>query len=98
VSTSTYDKLEVTETPTGWQIDGFVRGETQARLVFTRRGEQLEMLCMTEELACAELSAIEALNDWELVSAHLVRFPAGSHAGPGPEAEPDRRPAARGRT
>jgi hypothetical protein len=74
VSTSTYDKLVVTDTPKGSRIGGFVKGKTQARLVFTRHGEQMEMLCLTEELACAELGAIETLSGWELVSAHLVRF------------------------
>ena len=74
MTTSTHDKLIVTDTPKGSRIGGFVKGKTQARLVFTRHGEQLEMLCMTEELACAELAAIETLRGWELVSAHLVRF------------------------
>jgi hypothetical protein len=75
VTTSTYDKLVVTQTPKGSRIDGFVSGETQARLVFTRGGEEIELLCMTEELACAELAMIEALSGWQLVEAQLVRFP-----------------------
>jgi hypothetical protein len=75
VTTSTFDKLVVTQTPKGSRIDGFVSGETQARLVFTRGGEEIELLCMTEELACAELAMIEALSGWQLVEAQLVRFP-----------------------
>jgi hypothetical protein len=74
VTTSTFDKLVVTQTPTGSQISGFVTGETQARLVFTRRGEQMEIVCMTEDLACAELAAIETLSSWQLVSAQLEPY------------------------
>jgi hypothetical protein len=67
----------VTQTPTGSQISGFVTGETQARLVFTRRGELMEIVCMTEDLACAELAAIEALSSWQLVSARLEPYRRG---------------------
>jgi hypothetical protein len=77
VTTSTFDKLVVTQTPTGSQISGFVTGETQARLVFTRRGEQMEIVCVTEDLACAELAAIEALSSWQLVSARLEPYRRG---------------------
>ncbi len=61
----------MTETATGHQIDGFVDGKTQVRIVFNRRGEQLEIVCVTEALACAELATAEALSGWELVSATL---------------------------
>ena len=74
VSTSTFDNLVVTHTPTGSQISGFVAGETQARLVFTRRGEQIEIVCVTEDLACAQLAAIETLTSWHLVSARLEPY------------------------
>jgi hypothetical protein len=84
VTTSTFDKLVVTQTPTGSQISGFVSGETQARLVFTRRGEQFEIVCMTEDLACAQLAVIETLSSWQLVSAHLEPYRQG---GPAPAAE-----------
>jgi hypothetical protein len=67
----------VTDTPSGPQISGFVSGETQARLVFTRRGEQMEIVCMTEDLACAQLAAIETLSSWELVSACLEPYRRG---------------------
>ena len=67
----TFDNLVLTETPTGQQIDGFIDGETQARIVFSRRGEQSEIVCVTEVLACTELAAVEALNGWQLVSATL---------------------------
>jgi hypothetical protein len=77
VTTSTFDHLVVTQTPTGSQISGFIRGKTQARLVFTRRGEQMEIVCMTEDLACAELAAIDALSTWELVSACLEPYRRG---------------------
>jgi hypothetical protein len=77
VTTSTFDKLVVTQTPTGSQISGFVTGETQARLAFTRRGELMEIVCMTEDLACAELAAIEALSSWQLVSARLEPYRRG---------------------
>jgi hypothetical protein len=70
--------LVVTQTPTGSQISGFVKGETQARLVFTRRGEQMEIVCMTESLACAELAAIEVLSTWQLVSARLEPYRRGA--------------------
>jgi hypothetical protein len=86
VTTSTFDHLVVTQTHTGSQITGFVSGETQARLVFTRRGEQMEIVCMTEDLACAQLAAIESLSSWELVSACLEPYgpsvpPQASWAG-----------------
>lgn len=74
MTTSTFDKLVVTQTPTGPQISGFVSGETQARLVFTRRGEQIEIVCVTEDLACAQLAAIETLSSWQLVSARLEPY------------------------
>jgi hypothetical protein len=77
VTTSTFDHLVVTQTPTGSQITGFVSGKTQARLVFTRRGEQMEIVCMTEDLACAQLAAIESLSSWELVSACLEPYRPG---------------------
>jgi hypothetical protein len=78
VTTSTFDNLVVTQTPAGSQISGFVAGETQARLVFTRRGEQMEIVCMTEDLACAELAAIETLSTWQLVSARLEPYLRGA--------------------
>lgn len=74
VTSSTFDRLVVTETPAGGQISGFVSGKTQARLVFTRRGEQMEIVCMTEKLACAQLSAIDTLSSWQLVSARLEPY------------------------
>lgn len=61
----------MTQTPGGFQIDGFVSGQTQARIAFTRRGEQIEIVCTTEELACTQLATVEALNGWQLVSAAL---------------------------
>jgi hypothetical protein len=61
----------MTETATGHQIDGFIDGKTQARIVFNRRGEQLEIVCVTEALACMELATAETLSGWELVSATL---------------------------
>jgi hypothetical protein len=67
----TFDRLVVTETATGNQIDGFVNGKTQARIAFTRRGEQMEIVCVTEALACAQLASVEALSGWQLVSAAL---------------------------
>jgi hypothetical protein len=67
----TFDNLVLTETATGQQIDGFIDGETQARIVFSRRGEQQEIVCVTEVLACAELAAVETLKGWQLVSATL---------------------------
>jgi hypothetical protein len=77
VTTSTFDHLVVTQTPTGSQISGFISGETQARLVFTRRGERMEIICMTEDLACAQLAAIDSLSSWELVSACLEPYRRG---------------------
>ena len=67
----TFDRLVMTETATGNQIDGFVNGKTQARIAFTRRGEQMEIVCVTEALACAQLASVEALSGWQLVSATL---------------------------
>jgi len=67
----TFDRLVMTETATGTQIDGFVSGKTQARIAFTRRGEQMEIVCVTEALACAQLASVEALSGWQLVSATL---------------------------
>jgi len=61
----------MTQTATGHQIDGFIDGETQARIVFNRRGEQLEIVCVTEVLACTELATAETLKGWQLVSATL---------------------------
>jgi hypothetical protein len=76
----TFDRLVMTETATGNQIDGFVSGKTQARIAFTRRGEQMEIVCVTEALACAQLASVEALSGWQLVSATLeplAAWPAG---------------------
>jgi hypothetical protein len=67
----TFDRLVVQETPSGNQIDGFISGKTQARIAFTRRGEQMEIVCVTEALACAQLASVEALSGWQLVSAEL---------------------------
>jgi hypothetical protein len=78
----------MTETPTGPQISGFIKGETQARLVFTRRGEEIEIVCVTEDLACAELSAIESLSGWELVSACLEPYLQGAVPRQRVEAQP----------
>jgi hypothetical protein len=77
VTTSKFDGLVVTQTPAGAQIKGFISGQTQARLVFTRRGEQMEIVCLTEDLACAQLAAIEALSNWQLVSARLEPYRRG---------------------
>jgi len=87
----------MTETPTGPQITGFVKGETQARLVFTRRGEQIEIVCVTEDLTCAELSAIESLSGWELVSACLEPYLRGGvpRQGGEPQLDAQPQPAAR---
>ncbi len=71
VTATTCDHLAMTQTPDGPQIDGFVSGETQARITFTRRGEQIEIICTTHELACTQLAVLESLNGWELVSAVL---------------------------
>jgi hypothetical protein len=72
----------MTQTPDGLQIDGFVSGKTQARIAFTRRGEQFEIVCMTEELACTQLATVEALSGWQLVSAALepLTFTAGERS------------------
>jgi hypothetical protein len=66
-----FDHLVMNETPDGHQIEGFVTGQTQARIVFDRRGERLELVCVTESLACIQLSLIEELPGWTLVSASL---------------------------
>jgi hypothetical protein len=73
VTTTTleFDHLVMNETSDGHQIEGFVSGETQARIVFDRRGERLEIVCVTESLACIQLSLIEELPGWTLVSAAL---------------------------
>jgi hypothetical protein len=74
VTATTFDSLVMTETPAGYQIDGFVTGKTQARIVFSRRGERMEIICLTENLACAELAAVDALSGWQLVSAALEPY------------------------
>jgi hypothetical protein len=95
----TFDNLVLTETATGQQIDGFIDGETQARIVFSRRGEQLEIVCVTEILACTELAAVEALSGWQLVSATLeplakwLPYDSAQHAS-APAAKPSTSPAA----
>ena len=61
----------MTQTADGNQINGFVSGETQARIAFTRRGEQIEIVCVTEALACAQLATVQSLNGWQLVHAEL---------------------------
>jgi hypothetical protein len=71
VTATTFDRLVMTETADGNQISGFVSGETQARIAFTRRGEQIEIVCVTEALACAQLATVKALRGWQLVSAAL---------------------------
>jgi hypothetical protein len=88
----------MTETPTGPQIKGFISGKTQARLVVTRRGEQLEIICVTEDLACTELAAIESLSGWKLVSACLEPYRQGvPRQGGEPQLEtyPDAKAAAK---
>jgi hypothetical protein len=88
VTTSTFDHLVLTETATGFQINGFVSGKTQARLVATRRGERIEIVCVTEDLACAQLATIEALSSWELVSACLEPYRPGLPGADGELKEP----------
>lgn len=61
----------MTQTADGNQINGFVSGETQARIAFTRRGEQIEIVCVTEALACAQLATVQSLSGWQLVHAEL---------------------------
>jgi hypothetical protein len=61
----------MTQTADGNQINGFVSGETQARIAFTRRGEQVEIVCVTEALACAQLATVQSLSGWQLVHAEL---------------------------
>jgi hypothetical protein len=72
----------MTQTPDGFQIDGFVSGQTQARIAFTRRGEQFEIICVTEELACTQLAILEALSGWQLVSAALEPLTYSAKARP----------------
>jgi hypothetical protein len=73
-----FDHLVLNETPDGPQIEGFVSGQTQARIVFDRRDERLEIICLTESLACIQLSLIEELPGWTLVSAALEPCQHGS--------------------
>jgi hypothetical protein len=77
VTATKFDGLEMTETPDGRQIKGFVSGQTQARIVFDRRGEQVEVVCVTEDLACTQLSTLGALRGWKLVSAALEPYQWG---------------------
>jgi hypothetical protein len=106
VTSSTFDHLVMTETPTGPKISGFISGKTQARLVVTRRGEQIDIVCVTEDLACTELAAIESLRGWELVSACLEPYHPGVprqggepqleiDAAAKPEVQPQRAPQPR---
>jgi hypothetical protein len=67
----TFGHLVVAETAAGPSIPGFISGETQARIAFTRRGQPMEIVCLTEALACAQLAAIDSLSGWDLVSAAL---------------------------
>ena len=67
----TFDHLVVAETAAGPSIPGFISGETQVRIAFTRRGQPMEIVCLTEALACAQLATIESLSGWDLVSATL---------------------------
>jgi hypothetical protein len=71
VTATEMEHLALTQTPDGFQIDGFIAGQTQARIAFTRRGEQAEIVCVTEELACAQLAVLAELRGWQLVSAVL---------------------------
>jgi hypothetical protein len=66
-----FGRLVVAETAAGPSIPGFISGETQARIAFTRRGQPMEIVCLTEGLACAQLAAIDSLSGWQLVSAAL---------------------------
>jgi hypothetical protein len=77
----------MTQTPDGSQIDGFISGQTQARIAFTRRGEQFEILCMTEELACTQLAVVDALSGWQLVSAVLEPLTYTAAQPPEPAAD-----------
>jgi hypothetical protein len=77
VTANEFSNLVMSETPDGRQIEGFVSGQTQARIVFDRRGEHREIVCVTEGLACAQLSAVEALPGWKLVSASLEPYQLG---------------------
>jgi hypothetical protein len=95
VTSSTFDHLVMTETPTGPQIKGFISGKTQARLVATRRGEQIEIICVTEDLACTQLATIESLSGWQLVSACLEPYHRGVPRQRGePELEAQPKPPA----
>ncbi len=85
VTTTTFDHLAMTQTPDGSQIDGFISGQTQARIAFTRRGERFEIICTTEELACTQLAVVDALSGWQLVSAVLEPL---SYAAAAQPAEP----------
>jgi hypothetical protein len=82
VTTTTFDHLAMTQTPDGMQIDGFISGQTQARIAFTRRGELFEIICMTQELACTQLAVLEALSGWQLVSAVLEPLTYSADAQP----------------
>jgi hypothetical protein len=77
VTETTFDNLVMTQTANGHQISGFVRGKTQARIVASRRGEQVEIVCITEKLTCTELGTVDALNGWQLVSAELEPYRPG---------------------
>jgi hypothetical protein len=74
VTNTIFDNLVMTQTANGNQISGFVRGKTQARIVANRRGERIEIVCITENLTCAELGAVDALKGWQLVSAALEPY------------------------
>jgi hypothetical protein len=82
VTATTFDSLAMKQTPDGLQIDGFISGQTQARIAFTRRGEQVEIVCTTEELACTQLAVLEELRGWELVSAVLEPLTLSAGAQP----------------
>jgi hypothetical protein len=82
VTATTFDSLAMKQTPDGLQIDGFISGQTQARIAFTRRGEQVEIVCTTEELACTQLAVLEELRGWELVSAVLEPLTLSAEAQP----------------
>ena len=74
---TTFDNLVMTQTAHGNQISGFVRGKTQARIVASRRGEQVEIVCITEKLTCTELGTVDSLKGWQLVSAALEPYRPG---------------------
>jgi hypothetical protein len=77
VTNTTFDNLVMTHTANGNQISGFVPRKTQARIVASRRGEQVEIVCITEKLTCAELGAVDRLKGWQLVSAALEPYRPG---------------------